>query len=87
MPLKVTEVGLCDPAVSPVGRAPTPSLLALFRVGLKFDFGLMFVCSHLLRVKPWEASMQGWGGGVLINRDAPYIRQSQLCSMLRMIVV
>lgn len=82
MPLKVTEVGLCDPAVSLVGRAPTQSLLALFRV----DFVLMFVCSHLLRVKPWEASMGGWGS-VLINRDAPYIRQSQLCSMLRMIVV
>lgn len=86
MPLKVTEVVLCDPAGSLVGRAPTPSLLGLFRVGLKFDFDLMFVCSHLLRVKPWEASMGGWGS-VLINRDAPYIRQSQLCSLLRMIVV
>ena len=57
MPLKVTEVVLCDPAVSLVGRAATPSLLGLFRIDLKFDFDLMFVCSHFLRVKPWEASM------------------------------
>lgn len=57
MPLKVTEVVLCDPGLSLVGRAPIPSLLGLFRVGLKFDFGLMFVCSHLLRVKPWKTNM------------------------------
>lgn len=56
MPLKVTEVVLHDPALSLAGGAPILSLLGLFRVGLKFDFGLMFVCSHLLRVKPWKTN-------------------------------
>lgn len=51
-----------------MGRAPIPSLLGLFRVGLKSDLG------SVLTFAESKALGNQHGGSVLINRAALYIR-------------